>query len=160
MRKGISPIVAAVLLIAVSISVGVLATTWVRNWILEQTQEDILSCVLDTEYQINAAEYNTTSNLLKLKMTNKNERALYGFGVLLDNGTTFLDVNYTDANITLSPSITATNRLERERVVYLTLNLTYFSGFETLGDTLSEIKVSNEVCSTVVAKTGTITQRV
>jgi len=159
MRKGISPIVAAVLLIAVSISVGILATTWVRNWVIEQTQEDLLSCVLDTEYQISGAEYNTTSKLLKIKITNKNKRTIYGFGVMIDNTTTFLEVAYNSSNITLSPNITSTNRLDRERVVYLTLNLTDYTGHSTIGSTASEIRVSNQICTAVVAKTTTITQR-
>jgi len=157
--KGISPIVASVLLIAVAISVGVLATTWVRNWIMEQTSQDLSSCVLDTEYQIDSTQYNSTSKLLTLKITNKNSRNIWGFGVMLDNGSTVLDVAYSSSNITLSPSITLNSKLDRERATYLTLNLTDYTGYATIGSTVSTVKVTNQVCTSVAAKTTTITQR-
>lgn len=159
MLKGISPIVAAVLLIAVAVSVGVLATTWVRNWVMEQTQEELLSCVLDTEYHVSDVEYNSTSELMKMKLTNKNKRKLYDFGLILDNGTTQLDISYNDSNITLSPSISSSNKLDRERSVYLTLNLSDYSGYATMGTTVTTVYVTNQVCTSVTAKTTTITQK-
>jgi len=157
--KGISPIIATVLLIVVAISVGVLATTWIRNWVMEQTSQELSSCVLDTEYQVDSTEYNATSKLLKLKVTNKNSRNLWGFGVMIDNGSTVLDVAYNSSNITLSPSITSTSKLDRERATYLTLNLTDYTGYSTIGSTASTVKITNQGCTSVTAKTTTITQK-
>jgi flagellin-like protein len=159
MLKGISPIVAAVLLIAVAISVGVLATTWVRNWVMEQTQQELLSCVLDTEYHVSDVEYNTTSKLMKAKITNKNSRKLYSFGVVIDNGTTQLEVAYNSSNITLSPNITSANKLDRERSVYLTLNLTDYTSYSTIGSSATKVIITNQVCTAVTASSTTITQK-
>jgi flagellin-like protein len=153
-KKGISPIVGVVLLIAITISIGVLATGWVRNWIMGQTSSDLLTCILDTNYQIDSAVYNSTSKVLRLKITNKDARELYGFGIVLDNGTTTKTFNSSASEISLSPSISSSNKLKREESVYMSVNLTSYSA---LGSSLIEVKVTNDVCNAVSAKTDSIT---
>ncbi len=154
--KGISPIIAVVLLIAISISLGVLATGWVRNWVMEQTSTELLSCVLDTNYQIDSVTYNSTSKILRIKITNKDSRELYGFGVILDNGTTTQTFNSSASELSVSPSITSSNRLKREQSAYITVNLTSYSA---LGSSLTEVKVTNSVCNAVSAKSDSITMQ-
>lgn len=80
MTKGISPVVATVIMIAVAVAVGVMVSTWVTHLIEDQTSQSQL-CAIDTLYNIESAKFNLSgSNQLWLKVTNKGEEELYGFG--------------------------------------------------------------------------------
>ena len=164
-RKAVSPVVAVVLLIGVAVSMGILVTTWVTHWVTVQTTGVSLSCAVDTNYIIESANYNSTgNNHLRLKITNKGERKIYGFGAVLDNGTLIMRLNSSDPLIEQFV-INATNPLEREESEYIII---YLNGTEeeedimeyytTFGSTLVEVRLLNDVCDSVSARTTVINQ--
>ena len=91
-RKGISPIVAVVLLVAVAISLGMLVTSWITHLYYDVSGGDD-QCALSTNYIIDSAEWNQTSksasynSTLLIKVTNKMKNKLYDFSVEINNGT-------------------------------------------------------------------------
>jgi flagellin-like protein len=161
MRKGVSPVIATILLIAVAISVGIMVTTWITHWVVTQTSSESIACAINTNYVIDAAEFNKSTTLnstLLLKVTNRGSQGLYGFGVILDNGTTILMLN-SSSSLVGQGGINSGNKLRREQPIYLTVNLTNTTaGYTNLGCTLSEVKVTNDACPAVSASTATITK--
>jgi len=162
-RKGISPVVAVVLLIAVAVTVGMMVTTWITHWVTEQTDKPSLTCAINTIYVIDSARFNYTGNdALLIKITNEGSEGLYGFGLILDNGTIIRQINSSHPNITISPSVSETNKLTQEHSAYITLqNLSFFnlsapSWGPNFGKTLTEVKVTNDACTARTAKTTTI----
>lgn len=160
-RKAVSPVVSVVLLIAVAVSVGILLTTWITHWVITTTGSTGISCAINTNYIIEKAEFNKSSaynNTLLVKITNKGAEHLYGFGVILDNGTNIVVLKY-DNTIINQGGISSTNKLKREESVYITINLTNTTlGYPTLGATLTELKITNDACPAVPTTTSTITQ--
>jgi hypothetical protein len=138
-----------------------LVTTWVTHWVMTTTGSSSLSCAVNTNYIIAEAKFNISSaynNTLLLKVTSKGNEQLYGFGVILDNGTRVLILRSNETIINQG-GISSTSKLKREESVYITVNLTnstlYYPG---LGATLSEIKVINDACPAVSTSTTTITK--
>ena len=159
-KKGVSPVVAVVLLIAVAVTVGMLVTTWITSWVTEQTSKPSLTCAINTNYIIDSARFNYTGNeILLIKITNEGSEELYAFGLILDNGTLIKQFNTTQINA--SPNVTANNKLKQEQSTYLTLNLsnatTSTTGGPIFGRTLTEVRVTNNACTAVSSKTTTIT---
>jgi flagellin-like protein len=151
MKKGISPIIATILLIAVAISVGIMVTTWITHWVVEQTTSTSISCAVDTNYIVDSVEFNKTTllnNTLLIKVTNKGSEKIYGFGAILDNGTYIKVFNYTNSNVDQG-GLSSVNKLEREQSAYIKINLT---------NTLSDIKITNAACPAVSTSTTTITK--
>ncbi len=96
MRKGVSPVVATVLLVAVAVSIGIAVTTWVTHWVSTETQATGMDCSLRTTYGIDSAVFNESGDdILFVKITNKGEQAIYGFAAVLDNGSVILRINHT-----------------------------------------------------------------
>jgi len=160
-KKGVSPVIATILLIAVAISVGIMVTTWITHWVVTQTSSESIACAINTNYVIDAAEFNKSTALnstLLLKVTNRGSQGLYGFGVILDNGTTILMLNSSSSLINQG-GISSGSKLGREQPIYLTVNLTNTtSGHTRLGCTLTEVKVTNDACPAVSASTNVITK--
>lgn len=160
-RKGVSPIIATILLIALAISVGIMVTTWITHWVVTQTSSESIACAINTNYIIDIAEFNKSAalnNTLLLKITNKGSEKIYGFGAILDNGTVILMLNSSNSLINQG-GISSTNKLNRESAVYITVNLTNTTlGYTTLGKTLTEVKVTNDACPAVSTSTKSITQ--
>lgn len=158
-RKGVSPVVASVLLVAVAVSLGILVTTWLTHWTgVQMTAPDIV-CSLDTNYVIDSAVFNETADaMLYVKITNKGSQELWGFGADLDNGTDILGLNSSDPLINKSNlNITKDNPLKREHSTYVIINLTNETlDHPTLGASLKEVKILNDACSSVSAKTRII----
>ncbi len=159
--KGISPMVSTVLLIAVAVSVGMIVTNWMLGWTEDQTGSDN-ACVTGTYYIIEKAEWNKSADLnstLRLKITNKGEYKIYGFSVEIDNGTSIM---LFDTNEVGQGGISASNRLEREHSAYIIVNLTNTTlGYPAFGRSLltsdeAEVRVTNDACDGVSAKTSTI----
>lgn len=157
MKKGISPIISTVILIAVSITVGVVVATWVTHLIEEQTTSDKL-CAINTLYNIESARFNISGgNQLWLKVTNDGDEELYGFGVMMDNGTYILTMNSTSARLNQG-NISSTNELKRKQSAYLIVNLTNTTSdnvnYQAFGLSLTtsngaEITVTNEACTSI-----------
>ena len=157
-RKGLSPVVAVVLLIVASISMGIMVTTWVTHWISSQTGSESISCAINTNYLIEDAIFNKSgNNTLRIKLLNKGAQDLYGFGAVLDNGTRIVRINSTNKYID-HMNISEFNPLKREQTMYLLVNLTNETlGYPWLGGTLEEVRIVNDACDTVSAKTTEIT---
>lgn len=156
--RGLSPIVAVVLMIGLTVSISILVTVWITNWVTFQTTNPELACALTTNYVIDSAVYTNQTNELLIRITNKAKREIYGFGVVLTNGTHAQQFNYTQV---WQPETNASKPLERERTAYIKLNSSSISdtGEEfnsTFAMTVNEIIVTNEVCRAVSAKTTNI----
>lgn len=155
-KKGVSPVVAVVLLIAVAIAIGILVTTWITHWTSTQISSQPITCAINTNYIIESVEYNKTGgDLLLIKVTNKGAENLYGFSAVMDNGTYILDVNSTSWRIDHG-GISKTYPLRREKSTYVTVNLTI--NYTGLGESLTDVRVLNSACNAVSAKTTFITQ--
>lgn len=163
MRKGISPIIAVVLLIAIAISLGILVSNWATQWVFTEISSPERACGLDTDYIIERAVFNETGDdQLWIKITNKGNVELYGFGIEMDNGTRIVRFESGSEFINQSNQstiINRTNRLGRERSLYLIVNLTNesFYNYSTFGSTLKSVKVLNDVCDTVASPPATVT---
>ncbi|MFH1978056.1 MAG: archaellin/type IV pilin N-terminal domain-containing protein [Candidatus Aenigmatarchaeota archaeon] len=166
-RKGVSPIISAVLLIAVAVSVGILVTTWVTSWVTTQTGSNDISCAIDTNYVIDSAQFKNTSaeNTLLVRITNKGKQSLYGFGMILDNGTNVLQVNETTnmsahfTYVSLNPTITQSNPLSREASMYISINLSNSTlGNTVFGGSLTSVRVTNKACDAISAAIASVTQ--
>jgi len=181
-RKGVSPIIAVVILIAVAVSIGIMVTTWVTHWVTTQTSSEDLTCSINTNYVIDNAKFNSTGNdQLLLKITNKGKQGIYGFGIVMDNGTNVIQINssavqyLTNAtrptyNISgipqilrmdINPANSEASPIKQEQSVYINLNLTDDNTtsrwLDNFGFTLSEIRITNLACPSIVARTTTIT---
>ncbi len=156
-KKGISPVIAIVIMIAVAIATGVMLSTWATQWVNRQTSDSSMACVIRTNYIIESANFNNSGdNYLIIKLTNQGAEGLYGFGVIIDNATDIYQFNSTDSRITLSPNITSTNKLAREGSVYIKLDLDASTYYRNVGATANEIRVTNNACDSVSAKTSDI----
>ncbi len=155
-RKGVSPVVAVVLLIAVAIAIGILVTTWITHWTSTQISSQPITCAINTNYIIESVEYNKTGgDLLLIKVTNKGAENIHGFSAVLDNGTYILDVNSTNWRIDQG-GISKSSPLRREKSSYVTVNMT--GNYTGLGASLTDVRVLNSACNAVSAKTTFITQ--
>lgn len=162
-RKGISPVVAVVLLVAVAISLGMLVTSWVTH--LYYDIGETSACSIKTNYVIDSVAWNQTSkstiynSTLLIKITNKGDLNLYGFGVEMLNGTRIVNL---DPSLVDQGGISSTNKLEREHSVYLIVNLTNATlNYPAFGRSLLtsdevEVKVTNDACDDISAKTATV----
>ena len=123
MKKGISPVIASVIMIAVAVSIGIIVSTWITHLVEQQISEDEL-CAIDTLYNINSAKFNISgNNNILIKITNDGEDGLYGFGVVMDNGTIILLFNSTDYRLDQG-NISSTKKLGRKQSLYLVVNMT------------------------------------
>jgi flagellin-like protein len=162
MVKGISPIVAVVLMIAVAISLGVLVTIWITSWVTTQTTSSGLACVVNTNYIIDSATYYNSSNELRIKVTNKGQEGLWGFGFALDNGTDVRQFNWS--NVYGQDGINQSNKLRSQQSLYLWVNSSSIAidgraMTNEFGLSLREIALTNEACPTApAAKTTTISK--
>ncbi len=157
-RRGMSPIVASILLVAITITIGVLVSGWISGWVGEQTREVELACSVDTNYLVDYAIYNDTgyNNSLLIKVTNKGKTDIYGFGAILDNGTTIFQLNSSHTGINQG-GISKTNPLHREQSAYLTISLINVTNHTAYGKTLKEVRITNDACDVVSQKTTAIT---
>jgi flagellin-like protein len=157
MRKGISDIVAVVLMIAVAISIGIFVTIWVTDWVSTQTSSPSITCAIKANYIIEDAKFNYSGkDVLLVKITNKGDQELYGFGFTLDNITRVVSFNSTSSLI--SNQLQSTNALYREQSTLISLNMSNSTfAHPTLAKSLAKLKVTNDACSAVSAETTSIT---
>ncbi len=157
--KGMSPMISVVLLVAIAVSVGIMVTTWITHWVTEQTTDVSVSCAVNTNYVIESVRWNISSSLnntLLIKITNRGTQKLYGFGVVLSNGTKVVNLNSSSPLIDQG-GISASNKLGTQESVYIKVNMTNTTlHYPGLGATLTEVRVTNDACKTVSQKTNTI----
>lgn len=157
MRKGISDVIAVVLMIAVAISIGVFVTTFATKWVQDQTSSESISCAIRTNYVVDDVKFNFTGQeLLLVKITNKGEDTIHGFGFVFDNITTIKSFKSSDPLII--NQVSSTNALEREQSVIINMNMSNSSlGHTRLVKTANKLTVTNDACRAVSASTTTIT---
>ncbi len=154
--KAISPLVAVVLLIFITLSTGMIITIWVKNFVVKYTTMSPLECALNAQYTIDSAEYDSSRKEVVVRLTNKGTIDLYGFTVILDNSMDIKEYSPTSGLISLSPEIGRSNPLKAGRSAILRINV---AAAHELAQSLKQIKVLNEVCIEVSASTESILQR-
>ena len=150
--KGISPIIAAVVLIAISVAVGVMISSWVTHWVTSQTGVTT-QCVALTNYNIESATYTSNNNNLTLVVTNMGSIKIYGFSVQIMNSTDIVTYNDTSPDIKVTPNISKEDPLSEQRSAIIVVNLNGTQGdYSGMGTTAEEIKVFNKACPAFSAK--------
>lgn len=142
--KGISPLIAAVILIAIAVSVGMSLTTGMMQFVREGTGQTEFSCATSAYYTIEFVSFNKSGNgKLLVKVTNRGNFDLYGFGMILysERGIKLLEAEEIE-----QAGISKESPLKRGRSVILSAEPGEF------GNIIKEISVINEACETVSAK--------
>jgi len=105
-KKGLSPIIAVVLLIAIAVVMGGILASWISDFVSKNFQRD--TCSITTMYSVSDTVYNATSNEVRLKIKNTGDEDLYNFTVEADNGTDIavLPATYPPASYVLNPGRT------------------------------------------------------
>ncbi len=153
MQKGISPIVATILMIVVAITIGILVVNWSTSWTARELNREDAQCASSTNFVIDSARWNYSSstNQLLLKITNKGTQKLWNFSVTLDNVTRVMNFNST--NTSVLNNVNETNAIKQEEAIVLAVNLTMDT---TFGSTLSRVTVSSRACKSISAWTSSI----
>lgn len=167
MRKGISDIIAVVLMIAVAIAIGVFVTNFVTKWVSEQTGSESIACAIKTNYVVEDVRFNySKQNELLARVTNKGDFPLHSFGFVLDNITRI--ETFRADNPRILGQVLAGSPLQREESVLLTLNLTtapnastlaynQSAGYWMLAVTAQRVTVTNDACDAVSAYASSVT---
>jgi flagellin-like protein len=155
--KGISPVIASVLLIGITVAIGVMMSSWITHWIGNKTQDISSACATSTNYKIDSVSYSLSAETMTIEITNIGNVDVYGFGVQVMNGTDVMFYNSTDTKFKISPNITQSGPLKQQRsaIIILSMDTDYESG---LGRSLDIIKVLNGACPAFSAETRTITK--
>lgn len=105
-RKGISPVVAVVILIAIAVMIGGLVSSWMSSFVSENTDQDM--CAINTLYSITDITVNDSNGEIKLRLKNTGKLAVYNFSIEAENGTTFEIIPATSpaANYSIGPGET------------------------------------------------------
>ncbi len=150
--KGISPIIAAVVLIAISVAVGVMISSWITHWVTTQTGVTT-QCVALTNYNIESATYTSSNSNLTLVVTNLGSIELYGFSVQIMNSTHVVIYNDTSPDIKVTPPLSKDSPLKEQRSAIIVINLNGTQGdYSEMGRTAEEIRVFNKACPAFSAK--------
>jgi flagellin-like protein len=83
--KGLSPIIAVVILIGIAVMVGGILSSWVTSFVSSSARQD--TCAITTMYTLSEATYNASSGMVKVRVKNTGSVSLYNFSVEADNGT-------------------------------------------------------------------------
>jgi flagellin-like protein len=84
-RKGLSPIIAVVILIGIAVMAGGILSSWVTSFITDSSRQD--TCAITTMYTLSEATYNSTSGIVKVRVKNTGSTAIRNFTVEADNET-------------------------------------------------------------------------
>lgn len=155
--KGISPVIAAVLLIAITVAVGVMISSWVTQWVSNKTTQTGTGCVTHTNYKIDSATFSTATSNMTIVITNLGRVDLYGFEVEVQNVTEIYTYNETDTRLKISPNVTESSPLKEQRSAIIIVNME--GGYHTgLGSSADRLKVLNKACPAFPAETTSITK--
>jgi len=116
-RKGISPIIAVVVLIGVAVMLGGLVSSWMSSFVTTSSKYD--TCSITTMYVISEATVNETSGRLLVKLKNIGKSSVYNFTFEADNGTV-LDVMPATSPVD-------TYNLEPGRTQYIETNISNYN---------------------------------
>lgn len=83
--KGISPIIAIVVLIALVVTLAGLISSWLSGMIDDAAHSD--TCAINTMYTMSEATYSAGTGMVKVKVKNTGKLALYNFTIEADNMT-------------------------------------------------------------------------
>ena len=93
-RKGLAPIIAAIILIVAAIIIGTVAVTWMSSWVGQRTTTSATDCTLGTSFSVKDVRYfnQTAANdtgSLSAKLTNTGTSTVGNVSVELEltNGT-------------------------------------------------------------------------
>lgn len=154
-------------MIAVAISIGVFVTTFATSWVQDQTASPSITCAIKTNYIVEDIKFNFSGNdQLLVKITNKGEQSLYGFGFLLFNVTDILTFDSDD--LVIKNQVSSLSPLKREQSAIVNLNLTpcfnasvtfcnLSQSFAGMVKTADKVTVANDACKAVSASATTIT---
>jgi flagellin-like protein len=153
--KGISPIIASVLLIGITVAVGVMLSSWITHWIGTRTQDISGACATSTNYRIDSVRFRTSANNMTVMLTNLGTVELYGFSVQVMNATDVLVYNSSDTKFKISPNITEESPLKQQRSAIIVVSMTgdYDSG---LGRTADDVKILNSACPAYSAEINSV----
>lgn len=155
MRKGVSPLIAVVVIVVIAITVGTTLSMWASNWAGTQISPEGITCGPKLKYNVDSAKFNSSGrNLLIVRVTNVGDVGAYGFGLHLDNDTVTKYYNSTHDNISTSPSVSSADPLSSGETAYITLTVTQGLGVsETLSTydqtfltSLTGVSVTNLGC--------------
>lgn len=94
-KKGISPLIATVLLIGFTVALGVLFYLWLSGTISLQAKKGEVQCgpddITGLDFTVPSCTY--SSGELKFMVNNQGSKRIDGFWVSMDNGLTPLDVH-------------------------------------------------------------------
>jgi len=155
---GISPIISAVILIAITFAIATLVSPWmfnlakdISNQTQTQTQAEIkcnnAAYGFDTSYGTYGVRWdfspiNTENNTLGVKIKNTGTVSLYNFSFELTINDTIIEYFYAKA----STQRTSVNPLKPGQTAFINASFT-----KDVNDTLTSIKVLNAVCPNVYA---------
>ncbi|MBN2043256.1 MAG: hypothetical protein JW754_05645 [Candidatus Aenigmarchaeota archaeon] len=144
--KGVSPVIAAVILIGITVAVGVMISSWVTQWVNNEIG-GASSCASYSTYSIDSATYKSSTKNLTLKITNNGKIDLHGFEVQILNATSVVLYNSTSSDLSISPTITENNPLKEQRSAIIIVDMNGTEGdYSAIGSTSEEIKVLNMAC--------------
>jgi len=105
-KKGISPVVAVVLLIGIAVMLGGLVSSWLSSFIHQNSQQS--TCALTTMYVISEAQVNESSGYLAVKLKNTGQSGISNFTFEVYNGTVYdaLTATSPDDSYVLQPGRT------------------------------------------------------
>jgi flagellin-like protein len=150
--KGISPIIAAVVLIAISVAVGVMISSWVTHWVTSQTGVTT-QCVALTNYNIESATYTSNNKNLTMVVKNLGSIQIYGLSVQMMNLTNIVIYNDTSPDIKVTPNLSKQTPLTEQRSAIIVINLNGTQGdYSELARTAEEVTVFNKACPAFSAK--------
>ncbi|NIO21479.1 MAG: hypothetical protein GTN76_12250 [Candidatus Aenigmarchaeota archaeon] len=150
--KGISPIIAAVVLIAISVAVGVMISSWVTHWVTSQTGVTT-QCVALTNYNIESATYTSNNKNLTMVVKNLGTIQIYGFSVQIMNLTNIVTYNDTSSDIKVTPNLSKEYPLTEQRSAIIVVDLNGTQGdYAELARTAEEVTVFNKACPAFSAK--------
>lgn len=150
--RGLSTIVATVIMLAVAVILAVVVSDWAIHQVSEQTKT-VPDCSVHTRYIIESAKFKSSTNETRVVVLNKGAEDIYGFSLQIENGTHL----ETARGITESPSTSSASRLGKGGSVFI-IYTSVGTANRTLGLTATEITVLNSACPEVSADTETISQ--
>src|SRR3989338_1892296 len=145
MKKGISPVVASVILVAAAVLIGAVATVFVSSFVGQKTtQANTAGCAVTNQFTISDAQVNSTG-AVRVKLSNSGQGTVSNFTieVTLTNGT-------IERKLALSPSSTA--NITSGQSTFVMSNV-----FDANVDNLvGEVKVTSDACKQFYAPTSTV----
>jgi len=136
-KRGVSPLIATVLLIAFAVALGAIVMNWGRNYIeSQQTSAEVTStleieCSTNVEFDITNVDYNANTTLdasdggLEITLENKRSKILRGFAFKL------FDQNNRGITITkVSTKTNTTNNLNALEIKTYTITASELSNYD------------------------------